>query len=107
MFKAHFDFTITSNHLTLTVRADGKRVELRPTRPFSFGDKLVGDRQALDEVARSAIRQVVRPSFFVLPIFHVEVPALVGDDEAALRETMIALGASKVFVTVAGSTTGR
>jgi hypothetical protein len=84
-------------------------MEARAETPFSYGAKLVADREALTQLLQSVFRQLVEKGadrFILRPIVDVEVAALVGDDEAALRAALESIGVAKISVVVGKGSPG-
>lgn len=84
MFKAHFDLRLSANHATLRSCDGGEPLEARPTRPFSYGGKLVADREALTDLLRSMVKQAGPRGlrrFAAVATIDVEVAELIGEQK--------------------------
>jgi hypothetical protein len=102
MFKTRFHLRISPNYVRLTRQEGSEPVEAWSARPFSYGEKLVADRETLTDVLTSVFKQARRPGLrglFILPLVDVEASPITGDDEAALRAALEAVGVTKVRLT--------
>lgn len=103
MFKARFGLRISANHVTLIPGDGGQPIVGRPDKPFSYGGKLVADREALTELLQSVFRLAGSRGLgrlLLWPVVDVEATVLVGDDEAAIRAALETVGVSTIHVTV-------
>lgn len=102
MFRTRFALAIAPNHVRLT-GPRGALLEEQPVRPFSYGGKLVADREALSDLLQSMFKQALPRGYrrlFVVPVVDVEVAQLVGDDETALRAALEPVGVSAIHLNV-------